>query len=82
MPGMREVGLGLGLERFTLVSQGDVYGVVDIVSEEAGSLMLTALPAFPLDIDADLARKFVAAWRQRAELEAQSYEVREEQRAL
>ena len=82
MPGMREVGLGLALERFTLVSQGDVYGVVDIVSEEAGSLVLTALPAFPLDIDADLARKLVAAWRQRAELEAQSYEVREEQRAL
>jgi hypothetical protein len=79
---MREVGLGLALERFTLVSQGDVYGVVDIVSEEAASLVLTALPAFPLDIDADLARKFVAAWRQRAELEAQSYEVREEQRAL
>ena len=40
MAGMREVGLGLALERFTLVSQGDVYGVVDIVSEEAGSLVL------------------------------------------
>ena len=79
---MREVGLGLALERFTLVSQGDIYCVVDIVGEETGSLVLTALPAFPLDLEAEKARKFVAAWRQRAELEAQAYEVREEQRAL
>jgi hypothetical protein len=79
---MPEVGLGLALERFTLVAQGDVFCVVDIVDQDAGSIVLTALPAFPLELDAEKARKFVAAWRQRAELEAQSYEVREEQRAL
>jgi hypothetical protein len=79
---MREAGLGLALERFTLVAQGDVYCVVDIVDQDSGSIVLSALPAFPLDLDAEKARKFVAAWRQRAELEAQSYEVREEQRAL
>jgi hypothetical protein len=79
---MREAGIGLALERFTLVAQGDVYCVVDIVDEDAGSIVLSALPAFPLQLEAEKARKFVAAWRQRAELEAQSYEVREEQRAL
>jgi hypothetical protein len=82
MSGMREVGIGLALERFTLVAKADVYCVVDIVDDATGSIVLSALPAFPLELEAEKARKFVAAWRQRAELEAQSYEVREEQRTL
>jgi hypothetical protein len=79
---MPEVGLGLPLERFTLVAQGDAYCVVDIVDQDAANILLAALPDFPLDVDANKARQFVAAWRQRAELENQSYEVRQEQRAL
>jgi hypothetical protein len=61
---------------------GDDYCVVDIVDQDAASIVLTALPDFPLDVDADKARQFVAAWRQRAELESKSYEVRQEQRGL
>ena len=79
---MPEVGPGLSLERFTLVRLGDVYCVVDIVDQDAASIALTALPDFPLDIETDKARRFVAAWRQRAELESQSYEVRQEQIGL
>jgi hypothetical protein len=79
---MREVGLGLALERFTLVAQEDVYCVVDIVEGDTASVVLTALPDFPLDLEADRARQFVAAWRQRAEMEAQPYEVRQEQREV
>ena len=79
---MPEVGLGLALERFTLLVRGDIYCVVDIVQNEAASIVLTALPDFPLELEADKARQFVAAWRQRAELEAQSYEVQPEQRAV
>ena len=80
--GMREVGLGLALERFTLVAHEDVYCVVDIVEGESASIALAALPDFPLDVDSDRARQFVAAWRQRAEMETQPYEVREEQREV
>ncbi|MCA1646044.1 MAG: hypothetical protein LC797_11465 [Chloroflexi bacterium] len=79
---MPEVGLGLALERFTLLARGEVFCVVDIVANETASIVLTALPDFPLDIEPDKARQFVAAWRQRAELESQSYEVRPEQRAV
>jgi hypothetical protein len=79
---MPEVSPGLGLERFTLVSRGDVYCNVDIVEQGVASIVLAVLPDFPLDMDADRARQFVAAWRQRAELEPQSYEVRLEQRSL
>jgi hypothetical protein len=79
---MPEVGLGLALERFTMVVQGEVSCVVDIVANETASIVLTALPDFPLDIDPDTARQFVAAWRHRAELESQSYEVRQEQREV
>ena len=82
MPGMREVGLGLALERFSLVAQGEVYCVVDILEHDTASLVLSALPGFPLDVDADKARHFVSAWRQRGEMEAQSYEVREEQQEV
>jgi hypothetical protein len=79
---MPEVGPGLALERFTLVLRGDVHCVVDIVDKQVGSIVLTALADFPLDVDVDKAHQFVAAWRQRAELEPQSYEVRQEQRGL
>jgi hypothetical protein len=79
---MPEVGPGLGLERFTLLTRGDVYGVVDIVDHEVASLVLAALPSFPLELEAEKARQFVAAWQQRANLEAQLYEVRQEQREL
>jgi len=79
---MPEIGPGLALERFTLLVHGEVHCVVDIVDKDVGSLVLTALADSPLDIDAEKARKFVAAWRQRAELEPQSYEVRQEQRGL
>jgi hypothetical protein len=79
---MPEVGVGLGLERFTLVTQGDVYCVIDIVDEEAATIVLTALPDFPLDIKADRARQFVEAWQQREKLQGQPYEVRPEQREL
>jgi hypothetical protein len=79
---MREVGLGLPLERFTLVTRGDVYCVVDIVDHDAASVALTVLPSAPLAVAADAARQFVAAWRDHAEKEPQTYEVREEQRAL
>jgi hypothetical protein len=79
---MREAGLGLALERFTLVAHEDVYCVVDIVEGDTASIALTALPDHPLEVEADRARQFVAAWRQRAEMEAQPYEVREEQREV
>jgi hypothetical protein len=79
---MREVGLGLALERFTLVARGDVYCVVDILEQDTATLVLSALPGFPLDVDATKARHFVSAWRQRSELEAQLYEVREEQQEV
>jgi hypothetical protein len=80
--GMPEVSVGLGLERFTLVAQGEVYCTVDIVEQQTASIVLTALPDFPLEIQADIARQFVAAWQQRGELAGQSYEVRHEQRAI
>ena len=65
-----------------MIAQGEVFCVVDVVQNETASIVLTALPDFPLDIEADKARQFVAAWRQRAELEGQSYEVRQEQREV
>jgi hypothetical protein len=79
---MPEIGPGPALERFTLVALGDAYCVVDIVDQNTASIVLTALPDFPLDVDADKARQFVAAWRLRAELESQPYEVRQEQIGL
>jgi hypothetical protein len=79
---MPEVSVGLGLERFTLLAQGVEYGVVDILENDTASILLTALPDFPLEVHADMARKFVAAWRQRETLKGQGYAVQEEQRAL
>lgn len=79
---MREVGPRVALERFELVAEGAPYGVVEIVDGEVASIVLTAMPEFPLDIAADRARQFVAAWSQHANLEAQPYEVRQEQREV
>lgn len=83
MWGMREVGLGLALERFTLTKQGSVCCVVDIVDEDAATVVLTPLPDYPLELEAGKARQFVAAWRQHAELEPESeFEVQQEQREV
>jgi hypothetical protein len=79
---MPEVGLGVALERFELVAQGEVYCVIDIVDQDAASLVLTALPEFPLALAAEQARQFVAAWQQRANVGSQPYEVRHEQREV
>ncbi len=79
---MPEVGLGLPLERFTLVARGDVYCVVDFVDQDAASIVLTPVPDASLDLEAAKARQLVSAWKMRAELEPQSYEVRVEQRAV
>ena len=79
---MPEVGLGAALERFELVAQGDMYGVVDIVNEDQASIVLAALEEFPLEINADRARQFVEAWRARANMQNQSYAVRREQREV
>ncbi len=82
MWGMPEVGLGLGLERFTLMARGEAECVVDILDSETASLTLTALPDFPVALEPDRARQLVAAWRTRAELEGQPYEVQTEQREV
>jgi hypothetical protein len=79
---MPEVGLGVGLERFTLLAGGEAECVVDIVDNETASLTLRALPDFPLELEAARAHQFVAAWQKRAELEGQAYEVREERREV
>ena len=79
---MPEVGPGVGLERFELVARGDVLCVVDIVEQQAATIVLTALPEFPLEIDAGKARQFVDAWQQRNNVAAQPYEVSGEQREI
>jgi hypothetical protein len=80
--GMPEVGPGVGLERFELVARGDAYCVIDIVDQQMASILLTALPEFPLEVEADKARRFVEAWRQRASMVGEPYEVRLEQREV
>jgi len=79
---MPEVGLGAALERFELVAQGEMYCVVDIVNEDKASIVLAALEEFPLEINAARARQLVEAWRERANMQHQSYEVRREQREV
>jgi hypothetical protein len=79
---MPEVGLGAALERYTLVANGEEYCVIDIVEHGDASIVLSALPEFPLEIDADRARQFVAAWRERSNVQAQPYEVHQEQREV
>jgi hypothetical protein len=79
---MPEVGPGPGQERFSLLTSDHVFCVVDIVDHQTASIVLEALPDFPLEMDPDIARQFVAAWRQRANMESQAYEVREERIGL
>ena len=79
---MREVGLGAALERFELDFMGEQQCVVDIVNDEQASIILSALPEFPLEIDAARARQFVAAWRERNNIQGQPYEVVQEQREV
>jgi hypothetical protein len=79
---MPEVSLGLGLERFTLVARGETFGVVDVLEDDSATLVLSALPDFPITLGAEVARQLVAAWQQRQVLEGQQYGVQEEQRQL
>jgi hypothetical protein len=79
---MPEVGLGAALERFELVAQGELCCTIDIVDSERASIVLPSLPEFPLDIEVNRARQFVAAWRQRNNIQSQPYEVHKEQREV
>jgi hypothetical protein len=79
---MPEVGLGAALERFDLEYQGEQRCVVDIVNNQQASITLNALPEFPLDIDATRARQFVAAWRERNNIQGEPYEVHHEEREV
>ena len=79
---MPEVGLGAALERFELVARGDLCCTIDIVDSQTASIVLPSLPEFPLEIDALRARQFVAAWRERNNIQSQSYEVHEEEREI
>ena len=79
---MPEVGLGAALERFELQVQGNQYCVVDIVDDERASIVLSALPEFPLEIKAERARQFVAAWGERNKMQGQPFEVHKEQREV
>ena len=79
---MPEVGLGAALERFELDVEGQEYCVVDIVDDERATIVLDALPDFPLEINVDRARQFVAAWRERNNMQGQPYEVHREQREV
>jgi len=79
---MREVGLGAALERFELDFLGEQHCVIDIVNDQEASIILSALPEFPLEIEAARARQFVAAWRERNNIQGQPYEVVEEKRAV
>ena len=80
--GMPEVGLGAALERFELDVDGQGYCVVDIVDDERASIVLNALPDFPLEINVERARQFVAAWRERNNMLGQPYQVHREQREV
>ena len=53
---MPEVGLGAALERFELQMQGEDYCVVDIVDGQQASIVLNALPEFPLEVKPERAR--------------------------
>jgi hypothetical protein len=79
---MPEVGLGAALERFELVALGDLCCTIDIVDAQTASIVLPSLPEFPLEIKADRARQFVAAWHERNNIQSQPYEVHAEQREV
>ncbi len=79
---MPEVGLGAALERFELQAHEQEWCVVDIVNDEHATLVLQALPDFPLEIKPERARQFVAAWRERNNMQGQPYEVHKEEREV
>ncbi|MBV8715676.1 MAG: hypothetical protein JO020_11285 [Chloroflexi bacterium] len=79
---MPEVGLGAALERFELQMQGEDYCVVDIVDGQQASIVLNALPEFPLEVKPERARQFVAAWRERNRIQGHPFEVHKEQREV
>lgn len=79
---MPEVGLGAALERFELEHRGEQHCIVDIVNNHQASITLTALPEFPLEIEAARARQFVAAWRERNNIQGEPYEVHHHQREV
>jgi hypothetical protein len=80
--GMPEVGLGAALERFELQARGEQWCVVDIVNDEQATIVLRALPEFPLEIKTERARQFVAAWRERNNMQGQPYDVHIEPREV
>jgi hypothetical protein len=61
---------------------GGVCCVIDIVNDEQASIVLSALPGFPLEIKPERASQFVAAWRERNNMPGQPYEVHKEQREV
>jgi hypothetical protein len=79
---MPEVGLGAALERFELHVLGEQHCVVDIMDDQHATLVLNALPEFPIEIEVARARQFVAAWRERNNIQGQPYDVRAEQREV
>ena len=79
---MPEVGLGAALERFELFVHDQQHCVVDIVDDARATIVLAALPEFPLEVDAARARQFVAAWRERNNIQGQPYEISQEEREV
>lgn len=79
---MPEVGLGAALERFALEVSGQEQCVVDIVDNDTATIVLTALPDFPLEIKPERARQFVDAWHTRNNIQGQPYAVHSEQREV
>jgi hypothetical protein len=79
---MPEVSLPIPVERYSLLSKGDVYCVVDVVDADTASVSLTPLPDHPLAVPVGTVRELVAAWRQSAELNPDSYQVREERLSM
>ena len=77
---MPEVGFGAALERFELNVRGEDVCVVEIVDKKSATITLSALADFPLEIKAARAQQFVAAWRERNNMQGKPYEVHVEQR--
>ena len=79
---MREVGVGIELKRYELMVDGRAYGQVDRAGDETASLVLAPLPEFPVALEPEQARQLVEAWGQRANIGAQPYAVRAEEREV
>lgn len=79
---MPEVGFGAALERFELLAHDQQQCVIDIVDGSHASIVLSQLPEFPLDIDPERAKQFVAAWRERHNIQGRPYAVEQEQREV